>query len=273
MTERRLGASVPAGNRPAAEGIGPGHFPPSPVPVNHVAPAPRRVRGMVAGDWLFDTTRALYVWEHPHYPRYHVPHAAVAVERLVASDDTITDEQGRHRCYGIRTPAGVRPQAAHRVIEAAVPGIDGTWRFDWKSIDRWFEEDEEIFVHPRSPYVRVDAVPSSRPVRVSVGGTTLAAASWSVHVFETGLPTRYYLPPAAVAWSLLSPSPTSSQCPYKGVADRYWHAHVNGRTLDDVAWSYRFPVAQVLPIAGLVAFLHDEVDVVLADGAPGRPGS
>ncbi len=66
-------------------------------------------------------------------------------------------------------------------------------------MDAWFEEDEEVFVHPRNPYVRVDALRSSRTVRIEVDGTVLAESSAPVLVFETGLPTRYYFDRTAVA--------------------------------------------------------------------------
>ena len=39
----------------------------------HSAPAPRRVRGMLAGRTVFDTTNARYVWERPGYPQYFIP--------------------------------------------------------------------------------------------------------------------------------------------------------------------------------------------------------
>jgi uncharacterized protein (DUF427 family) len=249
--------------RPAAEGIPPGHFPAAAVRANHTAPAPRRIRGMIDGAWLFDTTRALYVWEHPHYPQYHLPHADVVTDRLVADGTSLTDERGRFACYAIHTCEGIRHRAARKVVEPAIAGIAGTWRFDWNAVDHWFEEDEEVFVHPRNPYVRVDALPSTRPVRVMLGRTVVAASSWSVHVFETGLPSRCYLPRTTVDWAVLSPSDTTSQCPYKGLANRYWHAHVGDATLRDVAWSYDFPTRQVQPIAGLVAFSDDQDDVTV----------
>ena len=66
-------------------------------------------------------------------------------------------------------------------------------RFDWTAMDAWFEEDDEVFVHPRNPYSRVDAVRSTRTVRVEIHGVVLAESSAPVMVFETGLPTRYYL--------------------------------------------------------------------------------
>jgi uncharacterized protein (DUF427 family) len=40
-------------------------------------------------------------------------------------------------------------------------------RFDWDALDAWYEEDEEVFVHPRNPYARVDALRSTRRVRIA----------------------------------------------------------------------------------------------------------
>lgn len=253
--------------RPAAEGVRPGHYPMSPVPRHHVAPAAKRVRGMVDGAWVFDTTSALYLWEHPYYPQYYIPDEDVFAEMLLDDGETATDGRGLHQRYSIRTAGGRRPGAGMQVVETEVDGILGWWRFVWSSIDHWFEEDEEIFVHPRSPYVRVDAIASSRPVRVEAGGVVLASTGSSVVVFETGLPPRYYLPKTAIDWSSLSPSGLVTACPYKGVTSGYWHVEVGGRTLTDVAWSYGFPTRQVLPIAGLVAFDDEQVDVVV-EGAP-----
>jgi len=56
----------------------------------------------------------------------------------------------------------------------AIVGVAGTARFDWNALDAWYEEDEQIFVHPRNPYVRVDALRSHRRVRASLEGVTLA---------------------------------------------------------------------------------------------------
>ena len=39
--------------------------------------------------------------------------------------------------------------------------------FYWDRVDHWYEEDEEIFVHPRDPYKRVDVIASSRPAQLS----------------------------------------------------------------------------------------------------------
>ena len=142
-------------------------------------------------------------------------------------------------------------------------------RLVWDSLDHWFEEDEEVFVHPRSPYKRVDALRSTRAVRVELDGAVLAEAHGCVMVFETGLPTRYYLDPTTVRFAYLTPSSTRSQCPYKGKTDGYWSVNVNGTKIPDIAWSYTFTTAAMTPIAGLVAFLNEKVDIFIE----GRPGN
>jgi uncharacterized protein (DUF427 family) len=104
-------------------------------------------------------------------------------------------------------------------------------------------------------------------VRVELDGVVLVEARSCVMVFETGLPTRYYVDPTNVRFAHLTPSATRTQCPYKGKTDGYWSATAHGTSLKDVAWMYTFTTAALTPIAGLVAFLNEKVDIFL-DGAP-----
>src|SRR5262249_6453433 len=68
-----------------------------------------------------------------------------------------------------------RPRGAAWVWEDGAPGaLHGTVRFEWEALDSWFEEDEPVFVHPRSPYFRVDALRSSSNVRVELEGVAPA---------------------------------------------------------------------------------------------------
>jgi uncharacterized protein (DUF427 family) len=126
-------------------------------------------------------------------------------------------------------------------------------------MDAWFEEDEEVFTHPRDPYTRVDILPSSRHVRVEVDGLTVAESTKPTLLFETGLATRYYLPKTDVRMDLLTPTATSSHCPYKGDAN-YWSLALEG-AVADVAWSYRTPLPESQKIAGLVCFYPEKVDL------------
>ena len=144
---------------------------------------------------------------------------------------------------------------------------------DWDALDAWFEEDEEVFVHPRSPYSRVDALRSTRRVRIALGGVDLAESSSPVMVFETGLPTRYYLNRTEVHFEHLVPTDTVTSCPYKGTTTGYWSVVIDGVVHADLAWSYDFPTRQLLPIAGLVAFYDEKVDVYVDDVLLERPST
>src|SRR6185436_17225480 len=112
----------------------------------------------------------------------------------------------------------------------------------------------EIFVHPRNPYARVDAVRSTRSVRVELDGVLLADSSSPVLLFETGLPTRYYLNRTEVNFDALTHTDTLTRCPYKGPTSDYWAVRTPQSTYPDLAWSYSFLTPSALPIAGLIAF-------------------
>jgi uncharacterized protein (DUF427 family) len=96
-------------------------------------------------------------------------------------------------------------------------------------MDHWYEEDEEVFVHPRDPYHRVDILESSRHVKVRVNGEIVAQTQQPKILFETGLPPRYYIPPEDVREDVLIPSEKSTRCPYKGIAS-YWSVEVGGES-------------------------------------------
>jgi uncharacterized protein (DUF427 family) len=215
-------------------------YPPNLSEAGFMQPCPRRIRATRDGATVIDTLSAFYVWEVPHYPAYYVPVEDVD-PALVALDSTQTFETG--------------PFA-------------GLVHVDWDAVDAWFEEDEEVFGgHPRSPYARVDAIRSSRHIRVERDGVVLAESAAPVMVFETGLPTRHYIQRTDVFFSHLERSDTVTYCPYKGTTSDYWSATIGGKTHRDIAWSYAYPNVAVAAIAGLVAFYDERVDTFL-DGVP-----
>jgi uncharacterized protein (DUF427 family) len=241
-------------------------YPKSIVPVNHVEPVPRRIRGWLGGETVFDTPRARYVWEWAHYPQYYIPIADIRWELLV-QESAHSSSRGLVQVYGLQVKDVHRPRAARLLTDSSVDGLTGTVRFEWAALDAWFEEDERIFVHPRDPYGRVDAVRSTRTVRIALEGAVLAESSSPVMVFETGLPTRYYLNRTELDLAYLIPSDTVTECPYKGTTSAYWSVRVGEAVHPDLAWCYDFPTRALLPIAGLVAFYNEKVDIVL-DGQP-----
>jgi uncharacterized protein (DUF427 family) len=237
------------------------------IRTDHIEPVPRRIRAFLGGRLVLDTTRALYLSEWPGYPQYYIPAADIDSQLLVDERHTEQLARGLAHRHGLRVDQTRRPGCIQIYSAPCLDRIAGTARLDWAALDAWFEEDEEVFVHPRSPYTRVDALRSTRTVRVELDGLLLAESSSPVMVFETGLPTRYYLNRADVDFDHLRPTDTATACPYKGRTSGYWSVHVAGALHADLAWAYDFPTRALLPIAGLVAFYNEKVDI-LVDGRP-----
>jgi uncharacterized protein (DUF427 family) len=241
------------------------------VPVDHIEPVPRRIRATLGGQTVLDTTHALYVWEWPNYPQYYIPIDDVRRELLVDEQHTQRLHRGTAHLHGLRVRDITRPSSARLYMEDAAEGLVGTARFEWEALDAWFEEDEQVFVHPRNPYVRVDALRSTRRVRIELDGAVLAESASPVMVFETGLPTRYYLNRTDLNFDYLVSTLTVTACPYKGKTSGYWSVRVGDETYPDLAWAYDFPTRQLLPIAGLISFYNEKVDVFLGKDLLTRP--
>jgi uncharacterized protein (DUF427 family) len=245
--------------------------PPSITPLNHVAPVPRRIRAVLGGVTIVDTTRALYVWEWPKYPQYYLPLADFRSDVLVDEGQRQQPPRGVADVHGLAAGGVVRPAGARVLTESPIDGLAGTVRLEWTAADSWFEEDEEVFVHPRDPYSRCDALRSTRAVRIELEGVVLAESSSPVMVFETGLPTRYYLNRREVNFEHLVDSPLVTACPYKGRTSAYWSVRIGDAVYSDVAWAYDFPTRSLSPVAGLVAFYNEKVDVILDGRRLERP--
>ena len=241
------------------------------VPLDHVEPVPRRVRATFAGQVVLDTTEALYVWEWPNYPQFYIPLDDVHRDLLVDEHHAQHVHRGNTQLYALTAGDRTVASAVRVYVDSVIDGLAGTARFEWGALDSWFEEDEEVFVHPRNPYTRVDALRSTRQVRVELDGVVLAESSSPVMVFETGLPTRYYLNQTEVDFAHLVKTDTVTACPYKGQTSNYWSVRVDETVHADLAWSYDFPTRQLLPIAGLISFYNEKVDIFLDGDALTRP--
>jgi uncharacterized protein (DUF427 family) len=237
----------------------------------HIEPVPRRIRAVFGGETVVDTTNALYVWEWPYYPQYYFPLADLKPGVLVDEQHSQKLHFGTARRHTLQVGETSRAGAARVYTDDALAGLANTVRFEWEALDAWFEEDEQVFVHPRNPYVRVDALRSTRTVRVELDGAVLAESSSPVMVFETGLPTRYYFNRTEVNFEHLVPTATVTSCPYKGQTSGYWSVRVGDTTHPDLAWAYDFPTRQLLPITGMIAFYDEKVDVTVDGQRLERP--
>jgi uncharacterized protein (DUF427 family) len=225
-------------------------------------PSGKRVRTFLQGHLVADTLHPLLVWEIPYYPVYYLPLADLRAELVDTGKVDHSPSRGDGRVHDVRVGELVAPAAATTYPDSPIEGLRDHVKLDWASMTSWFEEDEEVFTHPRSPYARIDILPSSRHVTVRVGDTVIADSARARVLHETGLPPRWYLPKVDVRMDLLSPSDTVSHCPYKGRAS-HLHGTVDGRQVDDIAWTYPYPLRESLEIAGLVSFYPDKVDLTV----------
>jgi uncharacterized protein (DUF427 family) len=220
----------------------------------------KRVRAYLGGELVADTTHPLLVWEKPYYPTYYFPAADVRAELRADGGVAHSPSRGDGITFSVRAGDSEAAGAAIRYEESPFEELRAAIRLDWAAMDAWFEEDEQVFTHPRDPYTRVDILPSSRHVRIEVEGVTIAETSKPTLLFETNLPVRYYLPKTHIRMDLLSPSESTSHCPYKGDAE-YWSFALGDSVKADVAWSYRTPLPESQKIAGLISFYPERVEL------------
>ena len=231
--------------------------------------SPRRVRVKFNGETIADSSAAHLLFETRHLPVYYFPRADVRMDLLAPTDHhSFCPYKGTASYWTIR----VGDKASENAVWAypdpfdEVAALKDFVAFYWDRVEGWYEEDEEIFVHPRDPYKRVDAIASSRHVQVVVGGETVADTRRARFLFETRLPVRYYIPQEDVRMDLLVPSDKTTACPYKGRA-RYHSVKIGQELFPDIVWSYPEPIAECPKIKGHLCFFNELVDEILVDGA------
>jgi len=239
----------------------------------HIEVSPRRVRAYFANQVLADSQKVLLVFETKRPPVYWFPTADVRMDQLARKEPSpdvasgtvrwranIADRKTDNLAWSYSEPTG------------DLAPLEGHIAFYWNAVDAWYEEDEEVFVHPRDPYSRVDTVHSSRQVRVEVDGQVIAETNRPVLLYETGLPTRYYIPKLDVRMDLLHPTDTVTHCPYKGAAS-YWSLQLGDKTYSDFVWGYPRPIPEIPKIENLLCFYNEKVDLYVDGVLQERPVS
>ena len=211
----------------------------------------RRVRVIFANTTIADSTRVKLLLEPMKLGIYYFPLEDVRSDALRKTGERLWDVLAGDR---------VAERAAWERAE-----FPGYIAFKWDMMDRWFEEDDEVFVHPRDPYHRVDVLNSSRHVKVVLGGEVVAETDRPRLLFETNLPTRYYIPKVDVRMDLLTPTDLHTRCPYKGEAS-YWTATVAGQEFKNIVWVYPSPIPEIPKLENLLCFYNEKVDAIYVDG-------
>jgi uncharacterized protein (DUF427 family) len=238
------------------------------VRVEHGA---KRIRAYLGGEVVADTVTPLLVWEVPYYPTYYFPRRDVRAELLAeGAPDEHSPSRGNATVLTVAAGKARATGAALHYEDSPIEALRDTVRLAWDAMEAWFEEDEEVYTHPRDPHTRVDILASSRHVRILLDGLVLADSQSPRLLFETGLPVRYYLPRPHVRMDLLVDSPTVTHCPYKGRA-RTWSVQAGDELRTDLAWSYPAPLAESQKIAGLIAFYNEKLDIEVDGVIQERP--
>ena len=253
------------------------------LPELRIHPTAKRVRAFVGDAPVIDSTRALIVWE----PRRVVPSYAVPIGDITAPLQPVAAEATAeelpvevsgapvldprtgfafHTIDGHSFDVAASTTLPNAAFVADDPDLDGYAIIDFDAFDEWREEDELLVAHARDPFGTVDTRRSSRRVVVEIAGTTIAESTRSVMLFETFLPTRYYVPRDDVRLDLLEPTSTQTACAYKGFAS-YWSASVSGTVVPDVAWSYEDPHNYATAVQRMICFFNERVDLTI-DGVP-----
>ena len=226
-------------------------------------PTARHIRAELNGEVIADSTNAMLMRESPYELSYFFPLEDVKIEFLEETDFSKESRvRGPSQHWNVRVGDRVAENAAftYPTQPADRPDFTGYIAFDWGAMDHWYEEAEEVFVHPRDPYHRVDTVLGKRHIKVVVDGVTIAETNRPWMLFETGLPTRYYFPPEDVNMGYLEPTDLHTGCPYKGEAS-YWNIVVDGNVRENVVWGYLDPLPESHRLKGTLAFYNEKLDI------------
>lgn len=230
---------------------------------------PWRIRATLGGSTVADSRNVKRLHETAHMPVYYFPLDDLDQTLLQPTDHTthcpfkgdaaywsitVGDRTAENAVWGYPEPLDSSPLPSNYVA------------FDSNAMDAFFEEDDQVFAHPRDPYHRVDVRESSQHVKVTVNGHLIADTTRPKILGETSLPVRYYIPPDDVRTDLLVDSDTTSQCPYKGVAS-YRSANIDGEIISDVAWTYPEPFPEAARVIDHFCFLGNAVTTDVTPGS------
>jgi len=227
----------------------------------------RRVRVVFAGVTVANSKRVMLLHEFGRLPVFYFPLEDVRMDLMEASDyRTHSPLKGEASYWTLRVSDRRAEHAAWSYPQPLPEGpqIQGYLAFYWDQMDAWYEEEQRVYAHARDPYKRVDILPSSRHVRIVLGGVTIADTHRPQLLLETGLPIRYYIPEQDIRMEFLEATETTTRCPYKGMAT-YWSARIGEKIFKDIVWSYHEPLPACTPIAHFLCVYNERVDAIYVD--------
>ena len=153
----------------------------------------KRVRGILNGHVIFDTTSAKLVWEHRYFPLYWIPKVDFTDKAKFTDDKPISGIQQSTSELTAGDGKDAKSVKSLVVPDSFNSDLAGLVKVDFKELDACFEELEPILFHPKDPFHRVDCLPSGRHVSVEIEGTMLADTGKEggvMSLWETNFPGR-----------------------------------------------------------------------------------
>jgi uncharacterized protein (DUF427 family) len=234
----------------------------------HISDSPRNVRIVFGSETIADSKRMKLLREDGILPVYYFPKEDVRADLMVPSDrKTRCPYKGEASYWSLKAGSKTADNAVWSYLNPLpeAKALKDHLAFEWNKLDAWYEEDEQILVHPRDPFKRVDTLPGKRHVKIMIDGQTVAETRRPRLLFETNHPVRYYIPQEDVRMDLLVPSATQSRCPYKGPAS-YWSVKIGDDLFEDMVWGYMEPIPECPKIKGLLCFFHERGADIYVDG-------
>jgi len=237
----------------------------NPLSIPQFEESPKWVRTTFGGETIADSIRAMVLRRANRLPVYCFPRADVRMDLMEKTQHSSEfPPQGTASYWSIKVGDKNAENAAWNFLNPS-----DAWQplkdyiiFEWGKMDAWYEEDEEVFVHLKDPYHSIEILKSSRHIRIVVGEKTVAETRRPMLLFETGFPTRFYIPGDDVRMAFLEPSDTKTRCPYKGITTSYWSIKVGEKILEDSVWSYHEPLPAAYKIKDHLCFYNERIDAI-----------
>ena len=240
--------------------------------VNHIEPVPRRIRATVGAHTILDTTRAavrLGVAELPavlHPARRRRSHSA-GRRAAPAAGSAAAPPAGT--VFVPATCSGPAPRGC-----TAMTRYPACRAWSASNGTPWTPGSRRTSRSSSTPAIRTPgSTRSVRPERSASNWTgwcwpSRARRSWSSRpACRPGTTSTA----ARSNFDHLIPTQTQTACPYKGTTSGYWSIRIGDTVHADLAWAYDFPTRQLLPIAGMIAFYNEKVDIFLDGELLERP--
>jgi uncharacterized protein (DUF427 family) len=227
----------------------------------YAEPLRRRMRAELSGQTVVESDNAVLLFEPGRYPVAYFPVDDFA-EGALRPIEHRTNHPDLGETAWFEVVSGDRrvDRGAwqHVALPAQASLLEGLIAPAWRAMDAFYEDEDRVLGHAADPYHRIDIRRTRRHLQVHAGGEIVAESHAPLVLYESGFAPRWYVPRQAVRADSLSDDALRTFCPYKGVA-----AYYGVRDISRAAWSYRAPIEDVSPIAGLVSFEPDKVEVTL----------